>query len=196
MPRTLDTLSWPYRTERLVLRQVTPGDADVVWELKGDPELNRWTTRLYRARADFDADWERRAPSDVVAHWDGRLAGVLMVKQADGWGQAEVAEQVAGQEVELGWTVASWAQGQGVATELARAGLDLAFSLGVHRVVAQCFADNVASWKVMEKIGMRRETHGVKDSLHRDGQWLDSLVYALLAEEYALVSSVLPSRAE
>ena len=56
--------------------------------------------------------------------------------------------------------------------------------LGVRRVIAQCFADNLASWRLMERLGMRRETHTVKESLHRSGQWLDGLAYALLAEEW------------
>lgn len=33
---------------------------------------------------------------------------------------------------------------------------------------AECFAANEASWRLMERLGMRRETHAVKDSLHRD----------------------------
>jgi RimJ/RimL family protein N-acetyltransferase len=36
----------------------------------------------------------------------------------------------------------------------------------------------------MERLGMRREEHNVRDSLHRSGEWLDGLGYALLAEEW------------
>jgi len=36
----------------------------------------------------------------------------------------------------------------------------------------------------MERIGMRREAHNVRDSLHRDHGWLDGFGYALLAEEW------------
>jgi RimJ/RimL family protein N-acetyltransferase len=56
--------------------------------------------------------------------------------------------------------------------------------LGLRRVTAQCFADNTASWRLMERVGMRRETHGVADSLHRSGAWLDGFGYALLADEW------------
>ena len=51
-------------------------------------------------------------------------------------------------------------------------------------VLANCFADNVASSRLMERLGMRRETHALADSLHRSGEWLDSLGYALLAGEW------------
>jgi RimJ/RimL family protein N-acetyltransferase len=36
----------------------------------------------------------------------------------------------------------------------------------------------------MERLGMRRELHSVKESLHRTKGWLDGLSYALLAEEW------------
>jgi RimJ/RimL family protein N-acetyltransferase len=39
----------------------------------------------------------------------------------------------------------------------------------------------------MERIGMRREAHNVRDSLHRTRGWLDGLGYALLAEEWRAV---------
>jgi RimJ/RimL family protein N-acetyltransferase len=51
-------------------------------------------------------------------------------------------------------------------------------------VTANCFLDNDASWRLMERVGMRREVHAVRDSLHRSGRWLDTVNYALLAEEW------------
>ena len=46
------------------------------------------------------------------------------------------------------------------------------------------FADNIASRKLMERLGMRLEDHAVRDFLHRSGQWLDSLRYAILEDEW------------
>ena len=65
--------------------------------------------------------------------------------------------------------------------------LRLAFEeLGVRRVIASCFTDNIASSRLMERVGMRRETHAIQDALHRSGVWLDPFGYALLATEYRL----------
>ena len=58
------------------------------------------------------------------------------------------------------------------------------WSFETPRTTAECFADNVASWRLMEKLGMRREAHTVKDSLHRDKGWLDGFTYALLEDEW------------
>ena len=184
VPRTLDEMTWPRHTDRLVIRPVTPADAGELWALQSDPALNRWTTKLYTTREEFDADWERLASARMVAQWDGRIAALLLVTQQDACSQADMTDRAAGQKVELGWIVAPWAAGQGIATEVAREGLAIASDMGVHRVEANCFAANTASWKVMEKIGMRREAHTIQESLHRDGQWYDGYGYALLTEEY------------
>ena len=64
--------------------------------------------------------------------------------------------------------------------------MELCFTdLELRRVFAICFADNAGSWRLMEKLGMRREAHNVKDALHRDRGWLDGYTYALLADEWA-----------
>jgi RimJ/RimL family protein N-acetyltransferase len=56
--------------------------------------------------------------------------------------------------------------------------------LGLRRVTAECFAGNESSWRLMERVGMPREAHNVRDSLHRSGEWLDGYGYTLLAEEW------------
>ena len=62
--------------------------------------------------------------------------------------------------------------------------LDLAFDdLGLRRVTAGCFAANTGSWRVMEKCGMRREQHGVRDSWHAELGWVDGYTYAVLADD-------------
>ena len=57
--------------------------------------------------------------------------------------------------------------------------------VGVRRVIAQCFAVNEASWRLMERLGMRREQLSLKAELHRSLGWVDAMTYALLREEWA-----------
>ena len=91
---------------------------------------------------------------------------------------------------EIGWVVSPGRQGRGYATEAARALVDFAFgALGCHRVVATCQPENPASWRVMEKLGMRREAH-FRRALHKEnGEWWDEYFYAQLADEYFAASS-------
>jgi len=96
-----------------------------------------------------------------------------------------VRERAKGTVAEIGYVFDPAYAGQGYATEASRELLRICFEdVGVRRVIAQCFADNTASWRLMERLGMRREQHTRQDSLHRNGQWLDGMMYALLAEEW------------
>ena len=75
-------------------------------------------------------------------------------------------------------------QGHGLGTAFAAALRDIAVDgLGVRRVEASCFAENLVSRRVMEKIGMRLEGTFREESLHRSGRWLDGMSYAQLASE-------------
>jgi ribosomal-protein-alanine N-acetyltransferase len=80
-------------------------------------------------------------------------------------------------------------QNKGYATEASRAIIENAFrELNAHRVVGYCAVDNIASWRVLEKCGMRREGLQHKNAFfHKDKNgrpiWFDSFQYALLAED-------------
>ena len=74
--------------------------------------------------------------------------------------------------------------GKGLATEAARAVIGWAFQTsGINRVFAYCDPRNVGSWRVMEKIGMRRE--GVlRSHLKWNGEYRDALYYGILRDEW------------
>ncbi len=73
--------------------------------------------------------------------------------------------------------------GQGYATEAANALLRFGFErLHLHRIYATCDPRNVASARVLEKLGMKYEGRLREALLIRDG-WRDSLVYAILESD-------------
>jgi RimJ/RimL family protein N-acetyltransferase len=175
-------------TERLTLRAATADDVEATFAYRRLEPVARWLTQL---PADLDSYHvtfiePARLANAVIVQLDGRIIGDFMLKVEDAWAQAEVADQARGRQAELGWVLDPAFTGHGYATEAARGLLRVCFEdLGVHRVVAGCFVDNDASWRLMERIGMRRESHTLRDGLHRSGQWLDGFTYALLAEEWA-----------
>ena len=186
---------WPVRTERLQVRPMTAADIDVMWEWRRLPDVNRWlglapdTIEAFRERC---LDPDRLAAMhliELVADDRGTTAiGDVMIRIGDGWAQLEVADQAKGVEAELGWVLDPAYTGQGYATEAIRAVIDTCFGpLGLRRVHAGCFADNEPSWRLMERLGMRREEFSRKTALHRSGEWLDGLNYGILAEEWAAI---------
>ena len=89
----------------------------------------------------------------------------------------------------IGWLLLKEHRGKHYASEMTEALLAFCFDeLGLHRVNAVCNPENVASWKVLEKAGMRREAllkqkcRYVKNGVTT---WRDELEYAILASEYA-----------
>jgi len=121
----------------------------------------------------------------LIVELEGEVIGDLMLAVEDAWAQTEIAQQAQGALADLGWVLHPDHAGHGYATEAVRELIRLCFEdLGLRRVTANCFADNTASWRLMERVGMRRETYAVKESLHRSGEWLDTMGYGLLAEEW------------
>lgn len=187
MPQDLSAVPWPIRTARLSLRPATPDDVDATWAFRREPSVTEWLTHRIETRDEYAEVFlaEDRLASTLVIERDGGVVGDLMLRIEDPWAQAEVAEQAKGSQAELGWVVAPSYAGQGIGTEAVHAVLGICFEhLGLRRVTALCFADNTPSWRLMERVGMRREEYNVRDSLHRDRGWLDGMGYALLAEEW------------
>ena len=85
-----------------------------------------------------------------------------------------------------GMLLKPWWNG-GLAREMALAMIDYCFDeLHLHRVTGLCHPDNIASWKMMERCGMRREAYFRQNVRYvKNGQerWEDELAYAILSEE-------------
>ena len=187
MAAKLDDVAWPVHTARLSLRPATPADLDATWRFRQLDEVNRWMTSAPASREDYRLKFEdpERLAKTLVIELDGEVIGDLMLAIEDAWSQSEVATQAQGVQAELGWCLDPMHQGRGYATEAVTALMRLCFEdLGLRRVTANCFADNEQSWRLMERLGMRREVHTLRESLHRSGGWLDGMGYALLADEW------------
>jgi len=183
----LDGIAWPVRTERLSLRPATTGDVEATWRFRRLESVSRWLTTAVGTLDEHRSLFEKpeSLAKTLVIELEGEVIGDLMLAVQDAWAQAEVATQAEGVQAELGWVLHPDHAGRGYASEAVRELIRICFEeLGLRRVTADCFAENEASWRLMERVGMRREGHTVRDSLHRSGGWLDGLAYALLADEW------------
>ena len=183
----LAELSWPRRTERLLIRPVTLDDIEPTWQFRRLDEVNRWLTAAPSTLEDYrelTSAPERMAISLVIEH-EGAVIGDLMLRIEDAWAQAEVKEQAAGVQAELGWVLDPAYGGRGLASEAVSELIRICFEdLRLRRVTANAFADNDSSVRMMERLGMRREVYTKGESLHRSGEWLDGIGYGLLADEW------------
>lgn len=181
----LDRLDWPRHTSRLTLRRPRPEDVGEIFAYRSLPEVDDLITRQWRDLAEFTENFTSWSRTQIVVEHQGRIVGDLMLQVQDAWAQHEIEEQAAGRRAELGWVFHPDAHGQGFATEAVAELMAIAFEdVGVHRVEAGCFAQNAASRRVMEKVGLLLEGLYPKDSLHRDGTWRDGATYGLVAESW------------
>ena len=152
-----DTEFEPLVTARLLLRRSLPEDATTISTYRSDPEVHRYQ------------GWERTDPEGVraeIREMAGRVPG-----EHGGWVQLSVVERDSGRLVgdvglspadgepgviKVGYTIAPAFQGSGYATEAVGALVSYAFdTLGAEVVRAYASADNIASVRVAEKVGMK-----------------------------------------
>ncbi len=171
-------------TPRLTIRRFRPEDADDLYAYLSNPQVYRFEPgepidRVQAAQraagmAGSSNFWavELRDASKVI--------GQLYLKQV------EPAEHLTG---ELGFILNPAYQRQGYGSEAAGALVQRALTDGgMHRVVAHCNPENAASWKLLEKIGFRREgllrqNVFFRRDAARKPLWTDTYVYARLAGE-------------
>jgi RimJ/RimL family protein N-acetyltransferase len=95
-------------------------------------------------------------------------------------------------EADIGYELDPQHWNLGYATEAAHTIVDFGFSrFGVHRIWAHCVADNLGSAHVLEKLGMKLEGR-LREKEFYKGRWWDTLMYAILAEEWEAHRQVHP----
>ncbi|MDX8055795.1 GNAT family N-acetyltransferase [Lentzea sp. BCCO 10_0798] len=175
---------YPITTARLLLRPFQPGDLDDVVAYRGLPEVNRYLFSEPYARAEAEenlAKWIALREITAEGQWlttavtlDGRVIGeVDITLRSEEHRQGEV-----------GYIFHPAFQGRGYAREATEAMLKIGFEeFGLHRIVAECDVRNEPSWRLMERLGMRREAHLRHHGIFK-GEWADCFVYAMLAGEH------------
>lgn len=171
----------------IALRPAGPADVEPTWVYRQRADVTEW---LPSAAPDLETYARAfvsspRLERTLVVEIDGRVVGDLYLHVHDAWAQAEVADAGGGAEAEIGWVIDPAVGGRGWATAAVDVLLRHCFDdLLVHRVVARCHTANERSWRLMERVGMRREAHLRRAALHRTEGWIDGYTYALLAEEW------------
>ena len=173
-------------TERLVLRELRPGDAAAVASGAGDRRVARY---LIQVPSPYPIGLARRWVLHRIEWWDlgrGVTLAITLPDEPDGLlGTVSLRRYVRDRRAELGYWLAAPAWGHGFATEAARAVIDFGFrELGLARIYAQVLAGNRASLGVLAKLGMVNE--GVKrQHVNKARRLHDVVLYGLLRDEWS-----------
>jgi len=179
-------------TDRLLLREVEESDFSAVHDYARDAEVSRympWGPNSEQDTKEFIQrvlDHQRKQPRSeydfaLVKKDDIYLIGICSL----------VVRNTTNSEGEIGYVLNRNYWNQGYTTEASKAVLSFGFDkLKMHRIYATCNPVNIASSRVMEKIGMRREGY-LKEHRLTKGEWCDSLLYAILDREFENIKTTI-----
>jgi ribosomal-protein-alanine N-acetyltransferase len=164
-----------FETDRMLIRDVRAADADAFHQYMRqesywcDVPIEPPTVELVEALVDRCIQNQSENPRT-----DYFLAAVDKASE-ELVGEAILhVRSVRWRQGEIGWGVSSSRTGQGLATEIGRAMLRYGFDiLALHRVFAQCRVENLASRRIMAKLGMREEGL-LRENVLARGEWWSS----------------------
>jgi RimJ/RimL family protein N-acetyltransferase len=174
-------------TSRLVIRRFTGSDAVAFSAYRSVPDVARyqsWTAPYPLERAEAFIAWLDASHPDMPGEWyqlavAERAAPAIVV--GDIGFRARADEPAI---VDIGFTLGPSAQGRGYATEAVGEVVRYLFEdRAKHKVCADCDTRNDRSWRLMERIGLRRE--GTLRESVRDGEgWASEHLYGLVAADW------------
>ena len=190
----------PLKSQRLSLREFVEADWQSVHSYASDPEvfryveggpLNEQQSRDSVQRAIVN---QRENPRfdfrlAVTLREEGRVIGDARIRILDS--NLHPAYRLLGQAY-IGFYLNRHYWRKGYASEVAQVLLAFGFDqLRLHRIFAWCDAENLASARVLEKVGMRREGLLLKNWTIR-GEWRDALLYAMIESEWSSSRGSIP----
>jgi ribosomal-protein-alanine N-acetyltransferase len=172
---------------RVTLREFRSDDLDASLTVVGDPEVTHWLSFDTKTR---DEQAERLAQDVERAKQDPRPDYYLAIANDDdlliGFVRIGLLAHQAG---ELGYAIRRQDWGKGYASEASKLMLDLGFdTLRLHRIQAACGPDNLASQRLLARIGMIPEGR-IRDHVYTNGGWRDSLLYSVLQPDWRGIGS-------
>ncbi|KAB2328896.1 GNAT family N-acetyltransferase [Bacillus mesophilum] len=166
------------KTSRLLIRHFHSKDWQAVYEYTSDRQVMKYIPEGVFTEEDVKAFINKNRDGEakyfpVVLMEEDLLIGHMVFHQYFGE-----------HTYEIGWVFNPKYYSNGYASEAAKAILEYGFeNMKLHRIIATCQPENIASYRVMEKIGMRREGH-FKKCIPNGSEWWDEYYYAVLAEEW------------
>ncbi|HVX79793.1 MAG TPA: GNAT family protein [Devosiaceae bacterium] len=180
----------PLETERLLLRPFTRGDVDAVHAYRRREDVARYLFDAPMTRETCAEAIQARIRQVSLAEENDRIT-LAVERREDGELLGEVTliwRSVIDRIGEVGYILNPDHQGHGYATEAVRALITMGFAdIDLHRIFARCSTQNAPSFRLMERLGMRREAHFREHHLVK-GRWDDEYVYALLRDEWPLLN--------
>lgn len=174
-------------TERLILRKFKESDVDTFFNYRTNPQValyqsEGWVNYKYEQAVEF-VNKQMNFEPGIQDTWfqvaielkdTGNLIGDMAIHT--------LPEDI--NQVEIGFSLNPIYQNKGFGIEAVKCLLGYIFNvLNIHRVIAITDVRNKSSIKLLEKVGMRKEGHFIKNIWYK-GEYTDEYLFALLNEEW------------
>ena len=173
------------RTPRLVLRRFEDSDLAEFLAYRNDPEVSLYQSWDCTSEAEGRAFVAEQKP--VGTPVTGQWFQLAIAERATGALAGDCGIEIARDDPlrgEIGFTLGRAHQGKGIASEAIATLIDWAvLDLGLHRIVATVDPANAQSIALLERLGLRREAHYVRNIWFK-GRWDDEYLYAVLRDEW------------
>jgi ribosomal-protein-alanine N-acetyltransferase len=169
---------------RLIIRDLYLNDLDFIHALHSFPEVQKYATLDIPKSIDESESYLKNYIEQQTASFRTEYGFCITFNKQEPIGLIGFSNRSAKfKSVELWFKLSPKYWGQGYITEAASKILAYGFNeLSLHRIEAGVATDNIASIKVLEKIGMQRE--GIRRKvLPIRGEWKDNFHYAILEED-------------
>ncbi len=167
-------------TERLLLRQLTMDDVPVLFEMRTNPLMNRYTDRPAMKTMDEAAE-KMKTILSMVEKREGIAWAILLRETGKQIGDISFWRLIKEHyRAEIGYGLLPDYWEKGFMTEAARCVIGHGFNnLNIHSIEANVNPENVASIRLLEKLNFVREAYFRENYFH-DGKFLDSAIYSLV----------------
>lgn len=164
-------------TERLILRRYRQEDIEDLFEYLSDQEVVKYEPYQPLTLEEAKENLQWRIGTDEMIAVELKSSHKMIGNVYMGRRDFEAAE--------IGYVFNRDYWGHGYAVESCEALIVRAFSIGVHRIYAECDPDNKSSWKLLETLGFQREAHFRRNVYFWKDEagnaiWKDTYVYARL----------------
>jgi RimJ/RimL family protein N-acetyltransferase len=183
---TKKTPTYPIETERLYLRPFEDDDLAELHAFYSRPDVARY---LYWEAKELEGTRESlilKKKRTQLGETDSAVILAVILKESNVLiGEVMIfLRSTENRQGEIGFVFNPAYHGRGYATEAAKVALRLGFETAkLHRIYGRCDPRNTGSYKLMERLGMRREAHFIHNEIFK-GEWGDELHYAMLENEW------------
>ncbi|MGE6514534.1 GNAT family N-acetyltransferase [Lysinibacillus sphaericus] len=165
------------KSQRILIREFEPHDWQAVYEYTSDMNVMK-----YIPEGVFSEEDAKNFVSKNMD--DAKNFPVVLIDENILIGHMVFHPYFGEHTYEIGWVFNPKYYNKGYASEAAHALLNYGFKdMQLHRIIATCQPQNIPSYKVMEKIGMRKEGY-FKQCIPHGDDWWDEYYYAVLSEEW------------